>query len=426
MIGTPPTSRQVQDAYALAKERYAGLGVDTDQALATLGRISLSLHCWQGDDVAGFESPDAELTGGIAATGNYPGKARTADELRADLDRAFSLIPGRHRLNLHAIYAETGGARVERNELQPEHFTAWVDWAKANGHGMDFNPTCFSHPLSESGFTLASYDPHIRRFWIEHCIACRRIGEYFGRELQTPCVTNIWIPDGFKDVPVDRTAPRRLLKESLDQIMAAQIDRRYNLDAVESKLFGLGSESYVVGSHEFYLGYAAANDILLCLDAGHFHPTEVISDKISSVLLYVPAVVLHISRGVRWDSDHVVTLTDEVQAIMHEVVAGGNLERVHIGLDFFDASINRIAAWAIGARNVLRAALLALLEPIDQMRRLEVEGDYTGRLALIEELKGLPWAAVWDEFCLQQDVPVGIRFLDEIKAYEAGVLSARA
>ncbi|HZB95903.1 MAG TPA: L-rhamnose isomerase [Herpetosiphonaceae bacterium] len=426
MIGTPPTSRQVQDAYALAKERYAGLGVDTDQALAAMGGISLSLHCWQGDDVAGFESPDAELTGGIAATGNYPGKARTADELRADLDRAFSLIPGRHRLNLHAIYAETGGARVERNELQPEHFTTWVDWAKANGHGMDFNPTCFSHPLSESGFTLASYDPHIRQFWIEHCIACRRIGEYFGRELQTPCVTNIWIPDGFKDVPVDRATPRRLLKESLDQIMAAQIDRRYNLDAVESKLFGLGSESYVVGSHEFYLGYAAANDILLCLDAGHFHPTEVISDKISSVLLYVPAVVLHISRGVRWDSDHVVTLTDEVQAIMHEVVAGGNLERVHIGLDFFDASINRIAAWAIGARNVLRAALLALLEPIDQMRRLEVEGDYTGRLALIEELKGLPWAAVWDEFCLQQDVPVGIQFLDEIKAYEADVLSARA
>ena len=426
MIGMPPTSKQVHDAYNLAQERYAGLGVDTDQALARLGQISLSLHCWQGDDVAGFESPDAELTGGIAATGNYPGKARTADELRADLDRAYSLIPGRHRLNLHAIYAETGGARVERNELQPEHFTAWVDWAKANGHGMDFNPTCFSHPLSESGFTLASYDPHIRQFWIEHCIACRRIGEYFGRELQTPCVTNIWIPDGFKDVPVDRATPRRLLKESLDQIMAVPIDRHHNLDAVESKLFGLGSESYVVGSHEFYLGYAATNDILLCLDAGHFHPTEVISDKISSVLLYVPAVVLHISRGVRWDSDHVVTLTDEVQAIMHEVVAGDNLERVHIGLDFFDASINRIAAWAIGARNVLRAAMLALLEPIDQLRRLEVEGDYTGRLALIEELKGLPWAAVWDEFCLQQDVPVGIQFLDEIKVYEADVLSARA
>jgi L-rhamnose isomerase len=426
MIGMPPTSKQVHAAYNLAQERYAGLGVDTDQALARLAQISLSLHCWQGDDVAGFESPDAELTGGIAATGNYPGKARTAGELRSDLNRAYSLIPGRHRLNLHAIYAETGGARVERNELRPEHFTAWVDWAKANGHGMDFNPTCFSHPLSESGFTLASYDPHIRQFWIEHCIACRGIGEYFGRELQTPCVTNIWIPDGFKDVPVDRATPRRLLKESLDQIMAAPIDRHHNLDAVESKLFGLGSESYVVGSHEFYLGYAAANDILLCLDAGHFHPTEVISDKLSSVLLYVPAVVLHISRGVRWDSDHVVTLTDEVQAIMHEVVAGDNLERVHIGLDFFDASINRIAAWAIGARNVLRAALLALLEPIDQLRRLEIEGDYTGRLALIEESKGLPWAAVWDKFCLQQDVPVGIQFLDEIQTYEADVLSKRA
>jgi L-rhamnose isomerase len=426
MIGTSPTTRQVQNAYALAQDRYAALGVDTDQALDALRQISLSLHCWQGDDVAGFESPDAELSGGIAATGNYPGKARSADELRRDLDLAYSLIPGRHRLNLHAIYAETGGATVERSELAPEHFAGWVDWAKANGHGIDFNPTCFSHPLSDTGFTLASYDDHIRQFWIEHCIACRRIGEHFGRELGTPCVTNIWIPDGFKDVPADRSAPRRLLKESLDQIFAVPIERQYNLDAVESKLFGLGSESYVVGSHEFYLGYAATNNILLCLDAGHFHPTEVISDKLSSVLLYVPAVVLHISRGVRWDSDHVVTLTDEVQAIMHEVVAGDNLRRVHIGLDFFDASINRIAAWAIGARNVLRAALVALLEPIDQLRELEVAGDYTARLAFIEELKGLPWAAVWDQFCLQQDVPVGMRFLDEIRAYEADVLSARA
>ena len=425
MIDTPPTTKQVQDAYALAKQRYAGVGVDTDRAIERLGQVSLSLHCWQGDDVAGFENPDAELTGGIAATGNYPGKARSADELRSDLDLAYRLIPGRHRLNLHAIYAESGGNQVERNQLQPEHFAAWVDWAKANGHGLDFNPTCFSHSLSESGFTLASYDPHIRQFWIEHCIACRRIGEHFGRELGTPCVTNIWIPDGFKDVPVDRATPRRLLKESLDQILAAPVDRQYNLDAVESKLFGIGSESYVVGSHEFYLGYAATNNILLCLDSGHFHPTEVISDKISSVLLYVPAVVLHISRGVRWDSDHVVTLTDEVQAIMHEVVAGDNLHRVHIGLDFFDASINRIAAWVIGARNVLRAALLALLEPVDRLRELEEASDYTGRLALLEELKGLPWAAVWDQFCLQQDVPVGIAFLDEIRAYEADVLSAR-
>ena len=426
MIGTAPTTGQLRDAYALAKERYADLGVDAGQALARLGQISLSLHCWQGDDVAGFESPEGELTGGIAATGNYPGKARSADELRRDLDQAYSLIPGTHRLNLHAIYAETGGRPVERNELRPEHFAAWLDWAKANGHGLDFNPTCFSHPLSESGFTLASYDPQIRRFWVEHCIACRRIGEHFGRELGTPCVTNIWIPDGFKDVPVDRATPRRLLKESLDQILAAPIDRQYNLDAVESKLFGLGSESYVAGSHEFYLGYAATNGILLCLDAGHFHPTEVISDKLSAVLMFVPGVVLHVSRGVRWDSDHVVMLTDEVQAIMHEVVTGGNLDRVHIGLDFFDASINRVAAWVVGARNVLRAALLALLTPVDRLRELELAGDYSARLALLEELKGLPWGAVWDQFCLQQEVPVGIQFLQEIRAYEQDVLAQRA
>src|ERR687885_476856 len=351
MTGTPPTTGELHDAYRLAQERYAALGVDTDRALATLGQVALSLHCWQGDDVAGFESPDAELTGGIATTGNYPGKARTADELRRDLDRAYSLIPGNHRLNLHAIYAETGGTAVPRNELRPEHFAGWVDWAKANRHGLDFNPTCFSHPLSESGFTLASYDPQVRQFWIEHCIACRRIGEYFGRELGTPCVTNIWIPDGFKDTPVDRAAPRLLLKDSLDQILAVPIDRRYNLDAVESKLFGLGSESYVVGSHEFYLGYAIRKHILLCLDSGHFHPTETLADKISSVLMYVDGVVLHISRGVRWDSDHVVTLTEEVQAILREVVHGGFLEHVHIGTDYFDASINRIAAWVIGARN---------------------------------------------------------------------------
>jgi L-rhamnose isomerase len=423
---TSPTTRQLQDAYTLAKERYAALGVDTDQALVTLGQISLSLHCWQGDDVAGFESPDTELSGGIAATGNYPGKARNADELRRDLDQAYRLIPGTHRLNLHAIYAETGGQTVERNQLQPEHFSHWVDWAKANHHGLDFNPTCFSHPLSASGFTLASADPAIRQFWIEHCIACRQVGASFGRALGTPCVTNIWIPDGFKDTPADRAAPRQRLKESLDQILAVPIDRQHNLDAVESKLFGLGVESYAVGSHEFYLGYTASrDDVLLCLDAGHFHPTEVISDKISAVLLFVPAVVLHISRGVRWDSDHVVTLTDEVQAILHEIVTGGALDRVHIGLDFFDASINRIAAWAIGARNVLRAALLALLEPTERLRELEANGDYTARLALQEELKGMPWPAVWDLFCLQQDVPIGIGFLDDIRAYEAHELAER-
>jgi L-rhamnose isomerase len=425
MIGASPTTEQLYGAYSLAKERYAGLGVDTDRALEALGRVSLSLHCWQGDDVAGFESPGTPLGGGIATTGNYPGKARTPDELRADLDLAYSLIPGNHRLNLHAIYAETGGKKVERNELQPGHFAAWVDWARAGGHGLDFNPTLFSHPLAGSGFTLASYDPRIRRFWVEHCVACRRVGEYFGRELGTTCVTNIWIPDGFKDTPVDRTTPRLLLKESLDEIFAVQINPLHNLDSVESKLFGLGSESYVVGSHEFYLGYAVSKGILLCLDSGHFHPTETISDKLSSVLMFVPGVVLHISRGVRWDSDHVVTLSDESAAIMREVVTGGYIDRVHIGLDFFDASINRIAAWVIGARNVLRAGLISLLEPTEQLRRLEVAGDYTGRLALLEETKGLPWAAVWDYFCLRRGVPAGIRFLDEIKAYEKSVQSQR-
>jgi L-rhamnose isomerase len=424
-MDTQPADKQIQDAYALAKERYAMLGVDADQALDTLAQIPISLHCWQGDDVGGFENPDAELGGGIAATGNYPGKARNADELRSDLDKAYSLIPGTHRLNLHAIYAETGDQKVERNELRPEHFSRWIDWAKANNHGIDFNPTCFSHPKANDGFTLSSYDEGIRNFWIEHCIACRKIGEHIGHELGTPCVTNIWIPDGYKDIPVDRKAPRMLLKDSLDKILAEKIDPKYNLDAVESKLFGIGSESYVVGSHEFYLGYAIANNILLCLDSGHFHPTEVISDKLSSVLMFVDELLLHVSRGVRWDSDHVVILSDELQAISQEIVRGDFLYRVHIGLDFFDASINRVAAWVIGTRNALRALLMALLEPNDQLRELEVSGDYTKRLALLEELKGLPFGAVWDYFCLQQGVPVGISFMDEIRAYEEQELSKR-
>ncbi|MBL7201798.1 MAG: L-rhamnose isomerase [Anaerolineae bacterium] len=424
-MSSQPTDKQVQDAYALAQERYAGIGVDTEAAMEALAGISLSLHCWQGDDVGGFESPDTELSGGIAATGNYPGKARTADELRSDLDVAYSLIPGSHRLNLHAIYAETGGRPVERNELRPEHFARWVEWAKEKGLGLDFNPTFFSHPKADSGFTLSSYDEGIRTFWIEHAIACRAIGESFGRQLGTPCVTNIWIPDGFKDVPVDRKTPRMLLKDSLDQILSVQIDRQYNLDAVEGKLFGLGSESYVVGSHEFYTGYAIANGVLLCLDAGHYHPTEVISDKLSAVLAFLDEVLLHVSRGVRWDSDHVVLLTDELQAIAQEIVRGGFLERVHIGLDFFDASINRVAAWVIGSRNTLRALLMALLEPLDQLKEIEVSGDYTKRLALLEELKGLPFGAVWDAFCLREGVPVGVRYVDEIQDYERRELARR-
>ena len=417
-------SRQIEQAYELAKERYAALGVDTEAAMATLATISISLHCWQGDDVGGFEDPDRGLSGGIMATGNYPGKARTAVELRADLDKAYSLIPGRHRLNLHAIYLETD-KKVARNEIEPKHFANWVDWANENNHGIDFNPTCFSHPLADDGFTLAHADAGVRQFWIEHCIACREIGAYFGRELGKTAVTNIWIPDGYKDTPVDRAGPRRRLLESLDQVFAKEIDPAYNLDAVECKLFGLGSESYVVGSHEFYMGYAMSRQKVLCLDAGHFHPTETISDKISSVLLYVPELLLHVSRGVRWDSDHVVTLTDELQAIMQEIVRGNYLDRVHIGLDFFDASINRVAAWTIGTRNAIRALLMALLEPAAQLREMELTGDFTGRLALLEELKGLPFGAVWDHYCYQQNVPVGMVYLDEIRTYEKQVLSQR-
>ena len=423
-MNNQPATSKIQEAYFLAKERYAALQVDTDQVLEQLAGIAISLHCWQGDDVGGFEDPGRGLSGGIMATGDYPGKARTAVELRQDLDLAYKFIPGKHRLNLHAIYLESDH-KIERNAIEPKYFAGWVQWAKENNHGLDFNPTCFSHPLADDGFTLAHQDESVRQFWIEHCIACRKIGAYFGQELGTPAVTNIWIPDGYKDTPADRKKPRLLLKDSLDKIMAEVIDPIYNLDAVESKLFGIGSESYVVGSHDFYLGYAAGRQILLCLDAGHYHPTETIADKISSVLLYVPELLLHVSRGVRWDSDHVVTMTDELQAIMLEVVRGDFLDRVHIGLDFFDASINRIAAWTIGARNALGALLIALLEPINQLRELELAGDYTTRLALLEELKGLPFGAVWDYHCWQQNVPVGSAYISEIRTYEEKFFALR-
>ncbi len=418
------STKHIEDAYVVAQATYAELNVDTDCALETLSTVALSLHCWQGDDVGGFEN-SGDLSGGIAATGNYPGKARTADELRCDLDVVYRLLPGQHRLNLHAIYAETNGRNVARNELRPEHFATWLDWAKANHHGLDFNPTCFSHPLAADGFTLAHRDPAIRQFWIEHCIASREIGAHFGRELDNPCVTNIWIPDGYKDTPIDRLKPRELLKDSLDQIFAKPIDPRNNRDSIEGKLFGLGVESYTVGSHEFYLGYAATHQTLLTLDAGHYHPTETIADKISAALLFVPEILLHVSRGVRWDSDHVVILNDDLRAIAQEIVHGGFLARVHIGLDYFDASINRVAAWTIGARNTLRALLIALLEPIDQLRAVEIDSDYTQRLALLEEIKGLPFGAVWDYHCLKQGVPVGIHYLNEIKAYERQALAQR-
>jgi L-rhamnose isomerase len=423
-MSTYPDDQKINGAYQLAKERYAMFGVNVDQAMDALKSVAISLHCWQGDDVGGFEEPDRALGGGLMTTGNYPGKARTANELRSDLDKAYSVIPGTHRLNLHAIYLEAD-TKIERNAILPEHFAGWVDWAKANRHGVDFNPTLFSHPLADDGFTLAHADEGIRQFWVEHCIASREIGAYFGRELGTPCVTNVWIPDGYKDTPADRLAPRTRLKDALDTVFAKKLDARHNLDAVESKLYGIGSESYVVGSHEFYLGYAIANQTLLCLDAGHFHPTEGIADKISSTLLYVDELLLHVSRGVRWDSDHVVTFTDELQAIMQEIVRGDFLKRVHIGLDFFDASINRVAAWTIGTRNAIRALLLALLEPRDLLRQYENEGDFTARLALQEELKGAPWNAIWDYYCLQQGVPVGIAFMDEIKRYEEMTLAKR-
>ncbi len=411
--------------YASASECYARLGVDTGAALEKLAQIPISLHCWQGDDIGGFEGRGGDVGGGLAVTGNYPGRARTPDELRADIDKALSLIPGRHRINLHAGYAETGGRRVERNELEPKHFTNWLDWARSGGLALDFNPTYFAHPLADDGFTLAHPDAGIRRFWIEHGQACRRIGAFFGQGTGAPCVTNVWIPDGYKDLPADRKAPRERLIAALDELFAEPLDSSRNLDAVECKLFGLGSESYVVGSHEFYLGYAISRKKALCLDSGHFHPTETISDKISAVLPWVERLLLHVSRGVRWDSDHVVILSDELRAIATELARGDYFPRVHIGLDFFDASINRVAAWVIGARATLKALLLALLEPSAKLREMESSGDFTGRLALQEELRSLPFGAVWDACCERSGVPQGIAWLDEIRRYEAEVLSRR-
>jgi L-rhamnose isomerase len=416
---------KIEQAYALAREDYAAFGMDTDKAIAALVSVPISMHCWQGDDVGGFEVGGGQLDGGLAATGNFPGKARNADELRQDLDKALSLIPGTHRVNLHAIYAETDGQRVERTDLTVAHFSRWIDWAKMHTAGLDFNPTFFSHPNAKDGFTLAHVDKGIRTFWIEHGIACRRIGEAMGKALGTPCMTNMWVPDGWKDTPADRKAPRERLRASLDALFAESIDPSKNLDALESKLFGIGSESYVVGSHEFYLGYAIANDKLLCLDAGHFHPTETISDKLSSVLCWLDRVLLHVSRGVRWDSDHVVTLSDELRAITRELVVGDYLGRVHIGLDYFDASINRVAAWVIGMRNMLKALLIAMLEPVEKLREAEANGDLTARLGFQEDLRAMPWSAVWDYYCLTRDVPVGVQWLGSVREYEARELAKR-
>ncbi|KLV08396.1 L-rhamnose isomerase [Photobacterium ganghwense] len=414
----------IETAYQLAQNHFAKLGIDTDSVIQAVDNIPISIHCWQGDDVRGFENPDQTLSGGIQATGNYPGRARTPEELRQDLNQAFNLIPGCKRLNLHALYLEADEP-VSRDHIRPEHFANWVEWAKKTGTGLDFNPSCFSHPLSEDGMTLSHPDPVIRRFWIDHCKASRRISEYFGKELGTPSVMNIWVPDGMKDLPYDRLGPRQRLMASLDEIIAEPIDVKYHKDAVESKLFGIGAEAYTVGSNEFYLGYASSRDILLCLDAGHFHPTEVISDKISACSLYVKEFLLHVSRPIRWDSDHVVLLDDETQAIANEVVRHQLLNRVNIGLDFFDASINRIAAWVIGTRNMRKALLKAMLEPQHQLQHAEIDGDYTARLAWMEESRTAPWSAVWDYYCHQHGVPVGIDWLQHVKAYEETILRHR-
>lgn len=412
-------------SYQIALETYAALGVDTEAALRLLAATPISLHCWQGDDVGGFEKTGGELGGGLAVTGNYPGKARTIAELRADLEQAYALIPGKHRLNLHACYADFSAGKVDRDALTVTQFQSWIDWAKTNGLGLDFNPTYFAHPKADDGLTLTHPDAGIRGFWVEHGKACRRIGAEMGRQLGSATVTNVWIPDGSKDLPVDRKGPRQRLEASLDAIFADKIDPAHHLDAVESKLFGIGSESYVAGSHEFYLGYAIKNRTLYCLDAGHYHPTENLGDKISSVLQYVPEILLHVSRGVRWDSDHVVLLDDPTTGLMQELVRGDFLGRTHIGLDYFDASINRVGAWVIGTRNTLKALLMAMLEPTAKLREMEAVGDLTGRLALLEEAKSMPWGLVWDEHCRRHNVPVGAAWLTDLRTYESVVLAKR-
>ncbi|WP_136604471.1 L-rhamnose isomerase [Paenibacillus dokdonensis] len=414
----------IQNSYNEAKKLYEKHGVDVEDVLERLSRIKISLHCWQGDDVRGFLNKGQELSGGIAVTGSYPGRAGTPDQLRQDLEKAFEFIPGQHKVNLHAIYADTE-EHIDLDELEPRHFVNWVSWAKEKGFGLDFNPTCFSHDKAKDGFTLSHSNPEIREFWIKHCKASRKIAESFGRELGQPCVTNFWIPDGYKDTPVDRLSPRVRLMESLDDIFSEPISEEYNIDAVESKLFGIGSESYVVGSHEFYMGYALTRGKTVCFDSGHFHPTETISNKLSSWLLFGDQLLLHVSRPVRWDSDHVVTMDDELLDIARELVRGELLDKTHIGLDFFDGSINHVAAWVIGTRNTLKALLRAMLEPVDKLKEIELEGDFTSRLALVEEFKSYPFGAIWDYYCAKADTPVREDWLAEVKHYEQEVLFKR-
>jgi L-rhamnose isomerase len=413
---------QILQAYEYAQEQYAALGVNTDEAIKKLDQIKISLHCWQTDDVGGFETPDATLGGGgIMATG----KARTIAQLQQDIEKVMSLLPGKQRLNLHAIYGDFKGAKVDRDQIELKHFQGWIDWAKKHKTGIDFNPTCFSHPYADDGFTLSSKNEKYRKFWIEHVKRTRAIAAEMGKQLSTPTVNNIWIPDGSKDMPVDRATHRALLKQSLDEIFSIEYPKEYLKDAIESKLFGIGSEAMVVGSLEFYLGYAIKNNKLICLDNGHYHPTEQVGDKISAVLLYIDELLLHVTRGVRWDSDHVVIFNDEIQLIAQEIVRCKALGRVNIGLDYFDASINRIGAYVIGTRAAQLAFLFALLEPFDKLKAYEEAGQNFERLALFEILKTQPFGAVYDYYCLISNIPVGMDYVAEIQKYEKEVLKKR-
>lgn len=416
--------QKVKKMYEEAKEKYSALGVDVDEALKTLSKVKVSVNCWQGDDIQGFMFPDQELTGGISVSGNYPGKAKNIKQLREDLDKAFSLIPGKHKLSLHSTYVDTT-EDIDLDEIEPKHFKTWIDWAKEREMGLDFNPTLFSHPMSESGFTLASADDEIRDFWIEHVRRSRKVSESFGKELGQVSINNIWLPDGYKDNPIDKIGPRKRLLEALDLAREEELNTDYTVDAVEGKLFGTGVEAYTVGSHEFYLAYALTRNLLWTVDSGHFHPTEDAAEKFSSVAPFGQELYLHVSRPVRWDSDHVVILDEALQRIANTLVYDGLLEKTHVGLDFFDATINRVAAWVIGTRNTLKGILMALLSPVNELKEVEANGDYTTRLALTEEMKTYPFGAVWDYYCLTNNVPVGMDWMEEIRAYEENVLSKR-
>ena len=418
-------NEQIQKAYEMAVARYAQIGVDVNAALAQLDKLPISLHCWQADDVTGFENPDGQLTGGIQATGNYPGKATSIDQLRADIDKAMELIPGDHRVNIHAFYGDFKGQKVDRNQIEPAHFQSWIDWAKEKNYKLDFNCTCFSHDKSSDGLTLSHPDAEIRNFWIEHVIRCRKIAEEMGRQLGSKCMHNIWIRDGSKDVTVNRYAYRKNLKESLDKVFEYKTNDNYMLDCIESKLFGIGAESYTVGSHEFYMGYGIQNNVIVTLDGGHFHPTEIISDKISSLLLFLPEVMLHVTRGVRWDSDHVVNLNEEIVAIAQEIVRADAVDKVHIGLDYFDASINRIGAYVVGVRATQKALVQALLEPLAKLREYEAKGQNFERMALLEEAKSMPWGDVYNFYCAQKGVIVGESYIADIQKYEQEVTLKR-